>query len=87
MPDEPTVRILLRQETKPPYDESHGTPHAMLRRALTFELPAGKAEWEQTDYGHPGKLNPWEPRHIDAKLQPRTAQLRAVAEGVSALLD
>ncbi len=79
--------ICLREETLPPRDPSHGTPNAMLRRQLEFELPQGKAEWEQTDYGHPGRLNPWEPRHIDARLQPKTAQLRAVAEAIEVLLE
>ena len=75
------------EESKPPYDESHGTPHAMVRRVLEFELPQGKAQLEQTDYGHPGRFNPWEPRQIDAKLQPRTAALIAAAEAIAALLD
>ena len=81
------VTIHLREETAPPYDPSHGTPHAMVRRVLEFELPQGKARWEQTDYGHPGRLNPWDPRGIDTKLQPKTAQLRAAAEAIGALLQ
>lgn len=82
-----TTVIQLREEVTPPHDPSHGTPHAMVRRVLDFELPSGAAQWEQTDYGHPGRFNPWEPRLIDAKLQPRTAQLRAVAEAIGALLS
>ena len=80
------ISIRLREETLPPHDPSHGTPHAMLRRVLELDLPQGKARWEQTDYGHPGRLNPWDPRQIDARLQPKTAQLLAVAEAISALL-
>ena len=43
--------ITLNQETLPPNDPSHGTPHEMVRRALVFALPEGEARWEQTDYG------------------------------------
>lgn len=85
MASEATIR--LREEVTPPHDPSHGTPHAMARRVLDFELPSGAAQWEQTDYGHPGRFNPWEPRLIDAKLQPRTERLRAVAEAIGALLE
>lgn len=87
MNDPREARIHLRQETLPPHDPAHGTQHPMVRRTLTFELPEGRAQWEQTDYGHPGRLNPWDPRGIDPKLQPRTAQLRAAAEAIGALLD
>ncbi len=78
--------IRLREETLPPHDPSHGTPNTMVRRTIEFELPQGKARLEQTDYGHPGRLNPWDPRGVDAKLQPKTAQLKAVAEAIEALL-
>jgi len=81
---EATVRF--REETYPPYDAAHGTPNAMVRRLLEFELPQGKARLEQTDYGHPGRFNPWDQRGIDARLQPKTAQLKAVAEALEALL-
>jgi hypothetical protein len=82
-----TAQIRYAEETKPPYDDSHGTPHTMVRRVLEFELPAGNATCEQTDYGHPGRFNPWEQRHIDAKLQPKTPQVLAAAEAIGALLD
>lgn len=87
MPDatrEATVR--LREETLPPHDPAHGTPHPMVRRTLDFELPQGSARWEQTDYGHPGRFNPWDSRGIDAALQPRAARLQAVADALAALL-
>lgn len=88
MPASPNnVTIKLHEETLPPHDPSHGTGHAMLRRTLEIELPQGKARWEQTDYGHPGRLNPWDPRQIDARLQAKTAQLLAVADAISALLE
>ncbi len=79
--------IRVREETLPAHDPSHGTPHPVVRRTLDFELPKGVARWEQSDYGHPGRFNPWEPRAIDVALQPRTAQLRTAAEAVAALLD
>ena len=58
----------------------------LLRRVIEFELPSGKATLEQTEYGHPGRLNPWEPRHIDARLQPKTEALRAAAEAIGGLV-
>ena len=58
----------------------------MVRRRLDFRLSRGDAHWDQTDYGHPGHLNPWEPRGIDVALQARTAQLRTAAEALGALL-
>jgi hypothetical protein len=84
MASEATIR--LREETLPPHDPSHGTPHAMRRRVLEFELPQGRATFEQTDYGHPGRLNPWEPRHIDMRLQTNTAHLLVAAEAIGGLL-
>ncbi len=80
------AEIRFLEERYPPNDPAHGTPHTMVRRVLEFELPAGKARWEQTDYGHQGRFNPWDPRGIDARLQPKTPQLRAAAEAIEALL-
>ena len=85
MPTEASVHY--REELLPPNDPSHATPHAMVRRVLEFELPQGSARFEQTDYGHPGRFNPWEPRQIDAKLQRATSQLRSAAEAISALVS
>lgn len=87
MPNSRALTIQLREEILPPHHPSHGTPHPVVRRTLTFQLPEGRAEWEQTDYGHPGRFNPWDPRGIDAKLQPKAATLRAAAETISALLN
>ena len=81
-----TATVRFQEETLPAYDRSHGTPNPMVRRVLVFELPQGAARWEQSDYGHPGRFNPWEARHIDARLQPRAAELRAVADAMTALL-
>ncbi len=79
--------IRFREELLPARDPSHGTPDPMVRRVLEFELPQGRAQWEQSDYGHPGRFNPWEPRRIDVGLQSKTPQLQAAAEALSALLD
>lgn len=81
------LQVKCEQQTYPPYDDLHGTPHAMLMRRVTIETPKGTAKFEQTDYGHPGRLNDWDPRGIPGGLQPKTAQLKALAQAVGALLD
>lgn len=87
MSGENRVEITLTQEQFPRYDPAHGTPDPMIRRLLTMRLPGGEATFEQTDYGHPGRFNPWEPRGIDAHLQPRTEELRAICAALTPLLD
>ena len=82
----PILRVQCEQRTYPPYDAFHGTPNPMLWRRVTIEIAAGNAAFEQTDYGHPGRLNAWEPRGIATPLVPKLAQLRAVAEAAGALL-
>lgn len=77
-----TINASMEQRVYPPYDALHGTPHAMLWRKVTITTPKGMAAFEQTDYGHPGKLNPWEPRGVASPLAPRLAELRAVAEAL-----
>jgi len=67
------------------YDAAHGTPDPMVRRVLTFRAGDAEARFEQTDYGHPGRFNAWEPRGIDARLQPRTEELRDLCARISAL--
>jgi hypothetical protein len=81
------VNARCEQRLYPPYHALHGTPHLMLWRRVTIETARGSASFEQTDYGHPGRLNPWEPRGVAAGLAPRLAQLRAVAESLSALQE
>ena len=81
------ISVSCEQRVYPPYDAFHGTPHTMLWRRVTIETPKGTAAWEQTDYGHPGRLNPWDPRGIAPALVSRTAELQAVAAAVGALLD
>jgi hypothetical protein len=80
------VRAECEQRSYPPYDPFHGTPDTMLWRRVTLETGQGQAAFEQTDYGHPGRLNPWQPRGIDTPLMPRLAELQAVAEALAALL-
>lgn len=79
------VSVMCEQRVYPPYDALHGTPHAMLLRRVTIDTPQGKAMLEQTDYGHPGRLNPWEPRGVAPALVARLPQLMAVAEAAAAL--
>ena len=85
-PARPAVSVHVTQETVPPRDDRHGTPHPMVERVFTFELPAGTAVVDQTDYGHPGRFNPCHARRIPSALQPRTPQLLAAAEALAALL-
>jgi hypothetical protein len=81
------VNVTFEQKVYPPYDALHGTPHAMLWRRVTIDTPRGKASLEQTDYGHPGRLNPWEPRGVAVPLAPKLAQLQAVAEAIAAIQE
>jgi hypothetical protein len=84
----PTVlSISVEQRTYPPYDPFHGTNAAMLWRRVTITTPEGVAVFEQTDYGHPGRLNPWEPRGVAVALAPKTDRLRALAAAAAAVLD
>ena len=80
------LEIQLSEEYYERYDPMHGTPDPMVRRLLVVHLGPHAARFEQTDYGHPGRFNPWEPRGIDAPLQPRTSQLRALCDAIGALL-
>jgi hypothetical protein len=80
------ARIAVTEQHYPRYDAAHGTPDPMVRRLLTMTLPAGAARFEQTDYGHAGRFNLWEPRGIDSALQPRTTELLALCAAITALL-
>lgn len=79
------ARARFEQKVFPPYDDFHGTPNAMLWRRVSIDTRRGSAAFEQTDYGHPGRLNPWEPRGVAPGLAPSLAQLRAVAEALAAV--
>lgn len=85
---EPVTRlqVTVTEESFPRYDPAHGTPDPMVRRVLTLHVDKAEARFEQTDYGHPGRFNPWDPRGIDSRLQPRTEQLRALCESITPLL-
>lgn len=80
------IDVSVSEQRYAPFDARHGTPDEMVRRLATLRLPEGQATFEQTDYGHPGRFNPWEPRGIDPKLQPHAAELRAVCAALSALM-
>ena len=78
--------VTITAEEYGPHHAMHGTPHLVKSRLFRFELPDGVAEVDQTDYGHPGRWNPCHAKVIPAKLQPKTNQLVAAAEGIAALL-
>jgi hypothetical protein len=80
------LALHVEEQHFPRYDDAHGTPDPMVRRLLTVTLARGAARFEQTDYGHPGRWNAWDPRGIDAAIQPHTAQLRALCEALTPLL-
>jgi len=82
----PAIDITVSEERFPPYDATHGTPDPMVRRVATLRLPKGSARFEQTDYGHAGRFNPWEPRGIDAPLQPRVEELRRICDSLTPFL-
>jgi hypothetical protein len=81
------ARVRIAQEVFPPRHEMHGTPHAVVQRVFTFELPQGTVEVDQTDYGHPGRFNPCHARRVPSSLQPKTNQIVAAAEALARLLD
>src|SRR5262249_7002830 len=85
--DVAVVSLRCQQRRFPPYDAFHGTPNAMLWRRVEIDTSRGKAALEQTDYGHPGRLNDWQFRGVDQGLQPRLAQLIALATAAAALQD
>jgi hypothetical protein len=81
-----TVLSLQREErTYPPYDPFHGTNAPMLWRRVVITTSRGTATLEQTDYGHPGKLNDWTSRGVAPALQPKLRELVALAEAATAV--
>ena len=80
------IEISVIEERFPPYDPEHATPDPMLRRTLTIRTSKASARFEQTDYGHAGRLNAWEPRGIDASLQARANELQALCNAITPLL-
>ncbi len=80
------LELRVEEQHFPRYDDTHGTPDPMVRRTLTIRLSNGTARFEQTDYGHPGRWNAWDPRGIDTTLQAQTASLLAVCEALTPVL-
>ena len=85
--DETALNLRCDQRVFPPFDASHGTPHPMLWRKVTITTQQGAAVFEQTDYGHPGRLNVWVSRGIDQPLLPRLEQLRGLVDATEAYLE
>jgi len=87
MQDELAVfRLTVMESRYPRYDPAHGTPDPMVRRVATILAHGGRAQFEQTDYGHPGRFNPWSPRTIDVRLLPHTEAMRQLCESITQLL-
>lgn len=82
----PVLTASMTEELLPAYDPSHGTPDPMLRRTLVLRISGAEAQFEQTDYGHPGRFNEWVARGIDSRLQTRANDLLRACDALSALL-
>ena len=80
------LQITVTQEVLPAGHGSHGTPDPVLKRVFKITLPEGEAQVDQTDYGHPGKLNPCYPQVIPTRLQPKTQLILAAAEALAKLI-
>jgi hypothetical protein len=80
------LQVIVTQEVLPAGHPSHGTPDAVCKRVFRFNLPEGEAQVDQTDYGHPGKMNPCYPQVIPTRLTGKTGPLLAAAEALAALL-
>jgi hypothetical protein len=86
MDDRTALQISMEEERFERFDPSHGTPDPMVRRRLTIRIAEKVARFEQTDYGHPGRFNPWDPRGVDPPLQPRMQELQNLCQAISAVL-
>jgi hypothetical protein len=80
------LQVTVTQETLPAGHASHGTPDAVVKRVFKFTLPQGEAQVDQTDYGHPGKMNPCYPQVVPMHMAAKTTQLLAAAEALATLL-
>ena len=78
--------VRITQEILPAGHGSHGTPDPVLKRVFYFRFPDGEAQVDQTDYGHPGRMNPCYPQRIPPRLQPKTSIILAAAEALARLL-
>jgi hypothetical protein len=76
------LQVSVTQEIFPAGHGSHGTPDPVLKRVIKFSFPEGEAQVDQTDYGHPGKMNPCYPQVIPTRLQAKTQQIVAAAEAI-----
>jgi hypothetical protein len=82
----PLIELTVSEDELPAHDPVHATPDPMLQRLLTIRTSRGSARFEQTDYGHPGRFNPWDPCGIDTGRQHRTPQLLALCKAIEPLL-
>lgn len=80
------LEVTISREVLPAGHPSHGTPDPVVKRVFRFAFPEGEAQVDQTDYGHPGRMNPCYPQRIAPKLQPRTGQILVAAEALAQLL-
>lgn len=80
------LSVSISQEVLPAGHGSHGTPDPVLKRVFRFGFPQGEAQVDQTDYGHPGRMNPCYPQRISSALQPKTNLIVAAAEALTLLL-
>ncbi len=80
------LQVTVSEEILPAGHPSHGTPDPVRKRVFRFTLPEGEAQVDQTDYGHPGRMNPCYPQVIPTRLASKTGQILAAAEALAALL-
>jgi len=80
------LQVSITQEIFPAGHGSHGTPDPVLKRVFKFSFPEGEAQVDQTDYGHPGKMNPCYPQVIPTRLQAKTQVILAAAEALARVL-
>jgi hypothetical protein len=79
-------QVSVSQEILPAGHGSHGTPDPVVKRVFRFTLPEGEAQVDQTDYGHPGRMNPPYPQVIPVRLAPKTPKIVAAAQALADLL-
>ena len=78
------AQVTVSQTMLPPHHPLHGTPHQVIHRLFTFELPSGQAEVDQSDYGHPGRFNPCHAKRIPPSLRLRMRDILVAAEALPA---
>jgi hypothetical protein len=80
------LKVNITEENYPAGHGSHGTPDPMKKRIFRFDFREGEAQVDQTDYGHPGRMNPCYPQVIPTKVQAKTPLILAAAEALAKLL-